>query len=135
MKILKEIKSDYKIINIVILCICILILWLPKVLQILEYVSPVFVKCSYLQLTGKPCPLCGGTRFIKNIGSAINNPSYFLNFFGVIIIIIIMEIIFRTINIIKKEYKESVIKIDIILHIIIFITYVSYEIWFIKYKW
>lgn len=134
MKILKEIKSDYKIINIVILCICILILWLPKVLQILEYVSPVFVKCSYLQLTGKPCPLCGGTRFIKNIGSAINNPSYFLNFFGVIIIIIIMEIIFRTINIIKKEYKESVIKIDIILHIIIFITYVSYEIWFIKYK-
>lgn len=135
MKILKEIKSDYKIINIVILCICILILWLPKVLQILEYVSPVFVKCPYLQLTGKPCPLCGGTRFIKNIGSAINNPSYFLNFFGVIIIIIIMEIIFRTINIIKKEYKESVIKIDIILHIIIFITYVSYEIWFIKYKW
>lgn len=134
MKILKEIKSDYKIINIVILCICILILWLPKVLQILEYVSPVFVKCPYLQLTGKPCPLCGGTRFIKNIGSAINNPSYFLNFFGVIIIIIIMEIIFRTINIIKKEYKESVIKIDIILHIIIFITYVSYEIWFIKYK-
>lgn len=134
MKILKEIKSDYKIINIVILCICILILWLPKVLQILEYVSPVFVKCPYLQLIGKPCPLCGGTRFIKNIGSAINNPSYFLNFFGVIIIIIIMEIIFRTINIIKKEYKESVIKIDIILHIIIFITYVSYEIWFIKYK-
>lgn len=131
MKILKEIKSDYKIINIVILCICILIIWLPKVLQILEYVSPVFVKCPYLQLTGKPCPLCGGTRFIKNIGSAINNPSYFLNFFGVIIIIIIMEIIFRTINIIKKEYKESVIKIDIILHIIIFITYVSYEIWFI----
>lgn len=134
MKILKEIKKNYKIINIVILCICILILLLPIVLQILEQISPVFVKCPYLQLTGKPCPLCGGTRFIKNIGSAINNPSYFLNFFGVIIIIIIMEIIFRTINIIKKEYKESVIKIDIILHIIIFITYVSYEIWFIKYK-
>ncbi len=134
MKILKEIKKNYKIINIVILCICILILLLPIVLQILEQISPVFVKCPYLQLTGKPCPLCGGTRFIKNIGSAINNPSYFLNFFGVIIIIIIMEIIFRTINIIKKEYKESVIKIDIILHIIIFITYVSYEIWFIAYR-
>ena len=118
MKILKEIKKNYKIINIVILCICILILLLPIVLQMLEQISPVFVKCPYLQLTGKPCPLCGGTRFIKNIGSAI-------------IIIIIMEIIFRTINIIKKEYKESVIKIDIILHIIIFITYVSYEIWFI----
>lgn len=134
MKILKEIKSDYKIINIVILCICILILLLPKVLQILEYVSPVFVKCPYLQLTGKPCPLCGGTRFIKNIGSAINNLSYFLNFFGIIIIIIAMEIVFRTINVIKKQYKESVIKIDIILHIIIFIIYILYEIWFIKCK-
>ena len=134
MKILKEIKKNYKIINIVILCICILILLLPIVLQILEQISPVFVKCPYLQLTGKPCPLCGGTRFIKNIGNAINDLSYFLNFFGIIIIIVILEIIFRTINIIKKKYKESVIKIDIILHIIIFITYVSYEIWFIKYK-
>lgn len=135
MKILKEIKKNYKIINIVILCICILILLLPIVLQILEQISPVFVKCPYLQLTGKPCPLCGGTRFIKNIGNAINDLSYFLNFFGIIIIIVILEIIFRTINIIKKKYKESVIKIDIILHIIIFIIYISYDIWFIKCKW
>lgn len=134
MKILKEIKKNYKIINIVILCICILILLLPIVLQILEQISPVFVKCPYLQLTGKPCPLCGGTRFIKNIGNAINDLSYFLNFFGIIIIIVILEIIFRTINIIKKKYKESVIKIDIILHIIIFIIYISYDIWFIKCK-
>lgn len=135
MKILEEIKRDYRIINIVILCICILILLLPTILQILEYISPAFVKCPYLQLTGKPCPLCGGTRFIKNIDNAINDLSYFLNFFGIIIIIIVMEIIFRTINVIKKEYKESVIKIDIILHIIIFIIYISYEIWFIKCKW
>lgn len=134
MKILKEIKKNYKIINIVILCICILILLLPIVLQILEQISPVFVKCPYLQLTGKPCPLCGGTRFIKNIGNAIDDLSYFLNFFGIIIIIVILEIIFRTINIIKKKYKESVIKIDIILHIIIFIIYISYDIWFIKCK-
>ena len=134
MKILKEIKKNYKIINIVILCICILILLLPIVLQMLEQISPVFVKCPYLQLTGKPCPLCGGTRFIKNIGNAINDLSYFLNFFGIIIIIVILEIIFRTINIIKKKYKESVIKIDIILHIIIFIIYISYDIWFIKCK-
>ena len=134
MKILKEIKKNYKIINIVILCICILILLLPIVLQILEQISPVFVKCPYLQLTGKPCPLCGGTRFIKNIGNAIDDLSYFLNFFGIIIIIVILEIIFRNINIIKKKYKESVIKIDIILHIIIFIIYISYDIWFIKCK-
>lgn len=134
MKILKEIKRNYKIINIVILCICILILLLPIVLQMLEYISPVFVKCPYLQLTGKPCPLCGGTRFIKNIGNAIDDLTYFLSFFGIIIIIVILEIIFRTINIMKKEYKESVIRIDIILHIIIFIIYISYEIWFIIYK-
>lgn len=131
---LREIKKNYKIINIVILCICILILLLPIVLQMLEHISPVFVKCPYLQLTGKPCPLCGGTRFIKNIGNAIDDLSYFLNFFGIIIIIVILEIIFRTINIIKKEYKKSVIRIDIILHIIIFITYTSYEILFIMHK-
>lgn len=134
MKILKEIKKNYKIINIVILCVCILILLLPILLQMLEQISPIFVKCPYLQLAGKPCPLCGGTRFIKNIGNAINDLSYFLNFFGIIIIIVILEIIFRTINIIKKKYKESVIKIDMILHIIIFIIYISYDIWFIKCK-
>lgn len=131
MKILKDIKSNYKTINITILCICIFILLLPEVLSILEKISPVLTKCPYLALTGKPCPLCGGTRFIKNIKNSFNNLSYFLNFFGIIIIIIIFEILFRIINILKKEYSNKLIKIDIFFHILIFIAYTIYEIWFI----
>lgn len=131
MKILKDIKSNYKTINITILCICIFILLLPEVLSILEKISPVLTKCPYLVLTGKPCPLCGGTRFIKNIKNSFNNLSYFLNFFGIIIAIIIFEIIFRITNILKKQYSNKLIKIDIVFHILIFIVYIIYGIWFI----
>lgn len=131
MKILKDIKSNYKAINITILCICIFILLLPEVLGILEKISPVLTKCPYLVLTGKPCPLCGGTRFIKNIKSSFNNLSYFFNFFGVIVIILILEIVFRIINILKNEHKDNIIKLDVFVHILIFISYIIYEICFI----
>lgn len=131
MKIIKDIKSNYKTINITILCICIFILLLPEVLSILEKISPVLTKCPYLILTGKPCPLCGGTRFIKNIKNSFNNLSYFLNFFGIVIILLLFEIIFRIINILKKEYSNKLIKIDIIIHILVFVVYIIYGIWFI----
>lgn len=131
MKILKDIKSNYKTINITILCLCIFILLLPEVLGILEKISPVLTKCPYLVLTGKPCPLCGGTRFIKSIKNSFNNLSYFLNFFGIVIIILLLEIIFRIINILKKEYSNNLIKVDIIIHILVFVVYMIYGIWFI----
>lgn len=131
MKILKDIKSNYKTINITILCICIFILLLPEVLRILERISPVLTKCPYLALTGKPCPLCGGTRFIKNIKNSFNDLSYFCNFFGIIIIIILFEMIFRIINILKTKYSSKLVKIDIVFHILIFIAYIIYGICFI----
>ena len=134
MKILEEIKKNYKIINIVRLCICILILLLPQVLNVLEKISPTLVRCPYLELTGKPCPLCGGTRFIKNIKNSLNDISYFLNFFGIIIITVFLEIIFRITNILKKDYSNKLIKVDMVLHILIFISYLTYEICFIIYN-
>lgn len=132
MKILEDIKNNYKTINIIILCICILVLLLPEVLSILEKISPVLTKCPYLELTGEPCPLCGGTRFIKNIKNYFNDISHFFNLFGIIITIIIFEIIFRVINIFKKKYSNKLIKIDIAFHILIYIVYVIYGIWFVS---
>lgn len=131
MKILKDIKNNYKTINITILCVCIFMFLLPEVMNILEKISPVITKCPYLTLTGKPCPLCGGTRFIRNMKNSVNDLSYFFNFFGVIVIIVILEIIFRIINILKNEHKDIIIKIDIFVHIIIFILYTIYEIFYI----
>lgn len=133
-KILKDIKNNYRTINIVILCISIFILLLPVVLSMLEKISPVLTRCPYLELTGKPCPLCGGTRFIKNIKNSFNDLSYFLNFFGIIISIVVFQIVFRTINIFKKEYSDRLIKTDIIVHILIYIAYTIYEICFIIYN-
>lgn len=133
-KISKDIKNDYRICNIVLLYISIFILLLPVVLGILEKISPVLTRCPYLELTGKPCPLCGGTRFIKNIKNSFNDLSYFFNFFGIIIVIVLFQIVFRTINIFKKTYSDKLIKIDIFVHILIFVAYTIYEICFIIYN-
>lgn len=131
MSIIKWTKNNYKIINITALFLGIYVLIFPIILSILEKNIEGITKCPYLALTGKPCPLCGGTRFIKNIGNSINDLSYFLNFFGVIVIIVILEIIFRIINIIKNEHKDIIIKIDVFVHIIMFILYTIYEICYI----
>lgn len=131
MSIIKWTKNNYKIINITALFLGIYVLTFPIILSILEKNIIGITKCPYLMLTGKPCPLCGGTRFIKNIGHSINDLSYFLNFFGVIIIIVVLEIVFRIINILKNEHKDNIIKLDVFVHILIFISYIIYEIWFI----
>ena len=132
-KIFETIKSNYKIINIVILCICIyLIIFLPLVSKGLEKISPILTKCVYLQLTGKPCPLCGGTRFLKNIKNVFHDFSYVLNIFGLITLILILEIIFRITNLFIKQYKNNIIKYDIIIHIILFIAYIVYAIYYIS---
>lgn len=131
MKVFEEIKKNYKKINIAILGICIYFMCFPLIAILLEKISPSLTKCVYLELTGKPCPLCGGTRFLKNISNVFNDISYVFNFFGLVLLTIILEIIFRTIVIFKKNFSEKLIKIDIYLHIFLFICYTIYEIWFI----
>jgi len=132
-KILEFLKKNYKAINITVLCICIYLLFVfPIVSSILEKISPELTKCSYLQLTGKPCPLCGGTRFLRNIKNVFNDITYVFNFFGLIILFLIFETIFRIINIKKKESKKIVIIYDIIIHLILLICYTIYVIYFIN---
>ena len=131
MKFFNMIEKEYKKVNVTLLGICIYFLCFPMISKVLEEISPALTKCPYLSMTGKPCPLCGGTRFLKNIGNVFNDISYVFNFFGALILVLIIEIVFRTINIFKKKYNKKLIVIDIIAHIILFILYTGYEIWFI----
>ena len=132
-RILQGIEKNYKKINITILCICIyILLFYPLVSKIMEHISPTLTQCSYMQLTGKPCPLCGGTRFLRNIKNVFYDIHYVFNIFGLIILILLMEIIFRIINLKTKQKKESIIKCDIIIHLVLFNIYIAYVIYYIN---
>lgn len=131
MKFFNMVEKEYKKVNITILGVCIYFLCFPIISKILEKISPTLTRCPYLSMTGKPCPLCGGTRFLRNIGNVFNDISYIFNFFGILVLVLILEMFFRTINIFKKRYNKKLIIIDIIVHIILFILYTAYEIWFI----
>ena len=116
---MKFLKKNYKVLNIVFLLFSIYVILFPFI------PFPVPFECPYLKLTGNPCPFCGGTRFVRNIfHENIFSP------FGIMILFVIFEIIFRTILLIKKISSEKIIKIDLIIHIIAIILLVSYEIWF-----
>lgn len=130
----KRVKKNYMYIHITMLLLCIYVIFYPFISNILSKINPNLVKCAYLTMTGKPCPLCGGTRYFANIGNTFNDPTYLLSPFGIIAIIIIFEIIYRIIAIIYTKKKENIkrfVIIDIIIHAIIFIAFIAYEITFI----
>ena len=91
---------------------------------------PAFGTCPYLRITGKFCPLCGGTRYIAGIFQALKNPSYLISPFGVIVIFILFEIIFRIYILVKKDIRKKYIFFDLIYHLIVGILFIGYEILF-----
>ncbi len=125
---IKWIKKNYKIMNILMLCLCIYAFFLPIISKILEKILPGLTRCPFLMITGKPCPLCGGTRFIEGLPNVFKDITYIFNFFGIVIIIILIEFIFRIINLCKKEHSDKLMNIDIIIHIILVCTFFLYEI-------
>lgn len=134
MKLIKKLKENYIYYNVTILLLSIYVIFFPFISKLLSAISPAFTQCAYLQITGKYCPLCGGTRYIQNIGQIFNDITYLFNFFGIVIIINLIEIVFRIICIIKirsGKNMKKIIKYDIILHIILIITFLLYEIIFI----
>jgi len=132
-KILNYIKKNYKILNILFLLLSIYVILFPIIAIPIKLAFPQFGQCTYLRVTGKPCPLCGGTRYIQNLPQIFKNPSYLLHPFGVIVLFIIFEIIFRINNLIKKKNDIKLIKINIIIHIIATTIFFMYEIfYFIK---
>lgn len=133
MKLINNIKKNYLYINMAFLGLTIYIIIYPFLSLILEKVSPILTKCTYLYLTGNPCPFCGGTRFIRNISKVFTDINYIFNFFGVFFLIIILELIFRLFNIIRikrNKMNDKIIIFDIIIHIILIILLIVYEIIF-----
>ena len=133
--IYKKIEKNYIYINITFLILSIYVIFFPIISETIQKIIPQFGRCPYLMLTGKNCPLCGGTRYIKNLPEVLNDITYLFNPFGIIIIAVMFEIIFRSINIIKckntkQKSLEKTIKFDIILHSFEIIGLIVYEILF-----
>ena len=98
----------------------------------MKQIIPNFNECPYLRATGKPCPLCGGTRYIKNLPIVFTDITYLFHPFGAMAIVIFFEGIFRTYNVItrKKQRSDRWIKIDFYIHIILAICFLTYAIGF-----
>ena len=119
--------------NITFILISIYIILCPIQQIPIKAIFPRFNECTYLRTTGKPCPLCGGTRYIQNLPKVFDDITYLFNPFGVIMICIFLEIIYRIYNLTtrKKEKTEKYIKIDITIHLIELIALALYEIIFL----
>lgn len=126
------IKKNYIYVNVVLLCLTLYIIFLPVIEKPIKAIIPEFNECPYLKITGKPCPLCGGTRYIKNLPQVFNDITYLFNPFGVIMLFIFFELIYRAYNLItiKKEKTDKQIKIDLIVHAIALICFIIYYISF-----
>ena len=131
---MKRLKENYMYINIVFLILCIYIIFFPFFFFFLENIFPALLQCPYKEITGKPCPLCGGTRYIANIGTVFHDITYLFNFFGIFMICVFIEIISRIyiiIRIKRKKNIDTILKIDIIWHILLIVAFASYEIIYI----
>lgn len=127
-------KKNYICLSITMLMLSLYIVFFPFFANFLNGVSPNLTKCVYRSITGKPCPLCGGTRFIAGIKDNLINISYFNSFFGYVIIFIIFEILFRVFCIIYTSISKDIKKLiafDIVIHLIFFILFITYEVVFI----
>lgn len=121
-------------INVTGLLLAIYVIFFPIVAKLLNFISPLLTTCVYKGITGKNCPLCGGTRYISNIFNALKDPLYLIHPFGFIVMFIVFEMIFRIFCIcrIKKQKPlKAIIVFDIIIHFIALIFFVMYEILFI----
>lgn len=131
--IIKFIKKNYIYINIIVLMLSIYIILFPLISKYFAPIFPNLFDCVYLKITGKPCPLCGGTRYIRNIYKATEDITYLFNPFGIIMIFIIFETVYRLYNIItiRKEKSIKYIKVDMLISSTALICFFIYEIVFI----
>ena len=124
--------KHYKTLNITLIGLGIYSICFPFLSKILELISPSLTKCAYKQITGNDCPLCGGTRFFNNILQNGFKFEYLFSPFGIMFLILIIELVSRTILLFNlKKITKKIIIIDLIWHILILISYFSYLIHFI----
>ena len=132
-KIVTFLKKNYIYVNITFLCLTIYVILFPIISIPMGQILPHFNECPYLRITGKPCPLCGGTRYIQGLPKIFTDITYLYHPFGVIIIVIFCEFLFRVYNIItrKKEKGMKWVEKDLIVHLILLICLNLYEIIFL----
>ena len=96
-------------------------------------IFPQFGICPYLRVTGRPCPLCGGTRYIANLPRVFEDITYLFNPFGIMMIVVIVEAMFRIYNIVtrKKEKSLKYIERDLSIHLLLLNIFNIYEIVYI----
>lgn len=134
----KEVSKIYLIFNIVFLGLAIYIIMFPIISQALSSINPNITRCAFYEITGKYCPLCGGTRYIKGFFNNLGNISYLFSFFGFVVIFTICEFIFRVLNLIlirtskySKNTLSKIVIIDFIIHVLVFIIFIIYELIYI----
>lgn len=129
-KIVSFVKKNYIYVNITFLFLSIYIILFPIIAIPVKAIFPQFNECTYLRVTGNPCPLCGGTRYIQNLPKVFSDITYLLHPFGAVIIFVIFEIVYRIFNIItrKKVKTDRWIRIDIFIHLMAIISLSLYEI-------
>ncbi len=128
-------KQVYLNFNYTILFFAIYIISYPIVSKIIGMFFPFLNKCIYKELTKKPCPLCGGTRYIANLKNIFSDPSILLHPFGIIMLFVFFNLLFRIwcIYYIKKDGKniKNIIVADFILLLTVIIIFFTYEILFV----
>lgn len=131
--ITKFVKKNYIYVNITFLIFTIYIILFPIISIPINIIFPQFSVCPYLRMTGRPCPLCGGTRYIAHFPRVVTDITYLFHPFGVIMIVIICEFFFRIYNIftIKKEKSRKWIERDISIHLLLLNIFNIYEIIYI----
>lgn len=131
---LNKIEKNYMYISITFLLLAVYVILFPFISRGLEFISPEITQCQYKRITGKDCPLCGGTRYMRGLGNVFSDITYILHPFGYMMLGIAFELFFRIycIYAIKKKKKlKGIIIFDVIVHLIIMILFFSYEISFI----
>lgn len=131
---IRKIEKNYMYISITFLLLAVYVILFPIISKGLEQISPQLTQCQYKRITGKDCPLCGGTRYMRGLGTVFSDITYLFHPFGYMMIGIAFELFFRIYciySIKKKKNLKKIIIFDIIIHLIIVVMFFTYEITFV----
>lgn len=136
----KNVIKEYSIFNFIIVVLALCVILLPILTSLIGVIIPGAGECLTYKYFGRHCPLCGFTRDVKNIISG-NLFAYKLNLISTpAVILSILEVVARISMLVKREklndnnFRVKVIKVDVIYHIIMAITFIIYGIMFYAFQ-